>query len=42
MTESNKIKPIEREIEKRVLVLDGATGTMIQRLELNEADFRGE
>ncbi|MDE7387837.1 MAG: homocysteine S-methyltransferase family protein, partial [Muribaculaceae bacterium] len=25
----------------RVLVLDGAMGTMIQRLELTEADFRG-
>jgi 5-methyltetrahydrofolate--homocysteine methyltransferase len=29
-------------IEKRILVLDGAMGTMIQRHTLDEADFRGE
>ena len=29
-------------LAKRVLVLDGAMGTMIQRCQLNEADFRGE
>ncbi|MFN5169230.1 MAG: homocysteine S-methyltransferase family protein [Cyclobacteriaceae bacterium] len=29
-------------IEKRILVLDGAMGTMIQRHTLEEADFRGE
>lgn len=29
-------------LEKRVLVLDGAMGTMIQRAGLNEGDFRGE
>ena len=29
-------------LKKRVLVLDGAMGTMIQRRELSEADFRGE
>ncbi|MEP7196470.1 MAG: methionine synthase [Saprospiraceae bacterium] len=28
--------------EKRILILDGAMGTMIQRYTLNEADFRGE
>jgi len=27
---------------RRILVLDGAMGTMLQRLELNEDDFRGE
>lgn len=30
------------ELEKRVLVLDGAMGTMIQKHDLNEEDFRGE
>ncbi|MEI7983641.1 MAG: homocysteine S-methyltransferase family protein, partial [Bacteroidota bacterium] len=30
------------EIKKRVLVLDGAMGTMIQRYKLDEADYRGE
>ena len=29
-------------LKKRVLVLDGAMGTMIQRYTLSEADFRGE
>ena len=29
-------------LEKRILVLDGATGTLIQRYGLTEADFRGE
>lgn len=29
-------------IKQRILVLDGAMGTMIQREKLTEADFRGE
>jgi 5-methyltetrahydrofolate--homocysteine methyltransferase len=29
-------------LERRVLILDGAMGTMIQRAKLTEADFRGE
>ena len=29
-------------IEERILLLDGAMGTMIQRYQLNESDFRGE
>jgi len=33
---------IKEEIKKRVLVLDGAMGTMIQRYKLTEEDFRGE
>jgi 5-methyltetrahydrofolate--homocysteine methyltransferase len=33
---------IKRELEKRILVIDGAMGTMIQRYELTEEDFRGE
>ena len=33
--------PIYSELEKRILVLDGATGTLLQRLPLTEADFRG-
>ena len=35
-------KNIHKELEKRVLVLDGAMGTMIQRYKLEEKDFRGE
>jgi 5-methyltetrahydrofolate--homocysteine methyltransferase len=33
---------IKEELQKRVLVLDGAMGTMIQRYKLSEKDFRGE
>ncbi|RFZ83541.1 methionine synthase [Mucilaginibacter terrenus] len=33
---------IRKELEKRILVIDGAMGTMIQRYELTEDDFRGE
>ncbi|MFW6328153.1 MAG: homocysteine S-methyltransferase family protein, partial [Bacteroidota bacterium] len=35
-------KDIWKEIEKRVLVLDGAMGTMIQKYKLSEEDFRGQ
>src|ERR1043165_1513446 len=31
-----------KELEKRILVLDGAMGTMIQRYKLSEDDYRGE
>jgi 5-methyltetrahydrofolate--homocysteine methyltransferase len=33
---------IRKELEKRILVIDGAMGTMIQRYQLTEKDFRGE
>ena len=33
---------IRNELEKRVLVIDGAMGTMIQRYQLGEAEYRGE
>ena len=37
------MKPhIKSVLEKRVLVLDGAMGTMIQRYKLEEEDYRGE
>ena len=32
---------IRKELEKRILVIDGAMGTMIQRYKLEEADYRG-
>jgi len=35
-------KTIYKVLEKRVLVLDGAMGTMIQRYKLTDADYRGE
>jgi 5-methyltetrahydrofolate--homocysteine methyltransferase len=34
--------PVCRELLKRVLVIDGAMGTMIQRYKLDEEDYRGE
>jgi 5-methyltetrahydrofolate--homocysteine methyltransferase len=33
---------IEKQLQERILILDGAMGTMIQRYSLEEADFRGE
>ncbi|MEJ5961451.1 methionine synthase [Pedobacter immunditicola] len=33
---------IREELEKRILIIDGAMGTMIQRHVLTEEDFRGE
>lgn len=33
---------IRKELEKRILVIDGAMGTMIQRHKLTETDYRGE
>ncbi len=33
---------LETLMEQRILILDGAMGTMIQRHKLEEADYRGE
>jgi 5-methyltetrahydrofolate--homocysteine methyltransferase len=33
---------IRKELKKRILIIDGAMGTMIQRYKLSEEDFRGE
>jgi 5-methyltetrahydrofolate--homocysteine methyltransferase len=33
---------IREELQKRILIIDGAMGTMIQRYILTEEDFRGE
>jgi 5-methyltetrahydrofolate--homocysteine methyltransferase len=33
---------IQQELQKRILIIDGAMGTMIQRHKLTEADYRGE
>ena len=37
-----KIMGIKQELEKRILIIDGAMGTMIQRYKLAEKDYRGE
>jgi 5-methyltetrahydrofolate--homocysteine methyltransferase len=36
------MSPIEKALESRILIIDGAMGTMIQRYKLEEADYRGE
>ncbi|KKB39453.1 methionine synthase [Bacillus thermotolerans] len=38
----SKQHPIEKELEKRILFLDGAMGTMLQQANLTEEDFGGE
>jgi 5-methyltetrahydrofolate--homocysteine methyltransferase len=37
-----RLAHLEKELATRLLVLDGAMGTMIQRYQLTEKDFRGE
>jgi methionine synthase I (cobalamin-dependent)/REP element-mobilizing transposase RayT len=39
---SPELHPLELLLRQRIVVLDGAMGTMIQRLKLSEADYRGE
>ena len=34
--------PVEQALKKRILILDGTMGTMIQRYQLDEAAYRGE
>ena len=41
-TREKRLALLRSLLEKRILVLDGATGTLIQRYTLTEADFRGE
>ena len=36
------VKTLERLLATRILLLDGAMGTMIQRHNLSEADFRDQ
>jgi len=38
----NRIETLKNLLTERVVVLDGAMGTMIQNLELSEEDFRGD
>ncbi|MCK4750542.1 MAG: homocysteine S-methyltransferase family protein, partial [Bacteroidales bacterium] len=39
---NSSISPLEQQLKKRILILDGAMGTMIQRYNLTEEDYRGE
>ena len=38
---TGKLLPIEQLLQQRILILDGAMGTMIQRYKLTEAHYRG-
>ena len=42
MSKPNRLEALNRLAEQRVLVIDGAMGTMIQDLKLDEAAFRGD
>jgi 5-methyltetrahydrofolate--homocysteine methyltransferase len=41
MSHADGLSALRAALERRVLILDGAMGTMIQRYKLTEADFRG-
>ncbi len=41
MTREERIASRRKAVESRILILDGAYGTMIQLLGLVEADYRG-
>jgi len=38
----NKIEQLQRLLRERIVVLDGAMGTMVQQRKLTEAEFRGD
>ena len=42
MADSERITHLKNELKKRILILDGAMGSMLQTYRLTETDFRGE
>jgi 5-methyltetrahydrofolate--homocysteine methyltransferase len=42
VTREERIEALNKEAKERILILDGAMGTMIQRYKLDEAGYRGE
>ena len=38
----DRVAKLEAALAERILIIDGAMGTMIQRHELQEADYRGQ
>lgn len=42
MTMSDRIKHLTNELNERILVLDGAMGSLLQTYQLTEEDFRGD
>ena len=41
MNKSASYQRLEQELKNRILILDGAMGTMIQAYKLEEQDYRG-
>lgn len=41
-TDHDTLQALEEAAQSRILIMDGAMGTMIQRHKLEEADYRGE
>jgi 5-methyltetrahydrofolate--homocysteine methyltransferase len=39
---SPSLHPLEKLLQKRIVIIDGAMGTTLQQFKLTEADFRGE
>jgi 5-methyltetrahydrofolate--homocysteine methyltransferase len=37
-----RVQALQKALSERILIIDGAMGTMIQRHRLEEADYRGE
>ena len=42
MTREQRIDALKQAAKERILILDGAMGTMIQRHKLDEAGYRGD
>ena len=42
MTDTERISYLKNELSKRILVLDGAMGSLLQAYRLTESDFRGD
>ncbi len=42
MTREERLELLDRAVKERILILDGAMGTMIQRQKLDEEGYRGE
>jgi 5-methyltetrahydrofolate--homocysteine methyltransferase len=42
MNETQKIKSLRESLEKRIIIIDGAMGTTVQRYKLQEEDYRSD
>lgn len=42
MNTQHRTELLQNALTERILILDGAMGTMIQKYKLTESDFRGE